>query len=474
MSSSPTSTALRRILSLLESIKNSDAGAVLYAHIESTLCHLEGQQHEAEKVHLTLLNTLLDNLSTQLPNKSPQQVQLYILKKSLTPGMSNADLNHCTTQLESLLGNINYTADTIPGEVEQSLESLIDDISRAAMGQPVKVPPSRSQEEEVVQNSFTSLIDDMEQRPRPAVAAMFTEPDPEPLDIPGLENGAPFCFADAARDNIEAIHATLAEQIEKAREFNNELARLLSSSLSVINQIDKHEDMKVAKQTFLRRYTKLIKMHQDLTTKFDTVDDNLASIESNSENLSAELNRVHRLSYTDELTGLPNRRALLQRMNDEMARSRRYHSPLTMAIVDLDHFKSINDNHGHKAGDCILQLVAQHMKAIFRYHDIAARYGGEEFAVLFPNTNIEGATLALNKLQDRLGNDICILDDNSEIPVPTFSAGLALFNGEEEVEELIHRADTALYDAKNCGRCRIETHINDVPDWPDEILEQPR
>lgn len=477
-----TSTKLTRVLSLLETIKSNDAGALLYDHIERSLHKQHDSQQESEQLFLDLLGTLLNHLSRQIPGKSPLQVQIFILKKTLTPGLSNTELSDCYRQLEEIIKGINHAADDTPADIQQSLNNLVDNISQANAETGIDttpMPEAATTASEQIEPIFAQPIQtDIDTQLEKLNAA--TTPTPEaPLPIKTAKDvshvaefqpDAPFCFADQTRDSIENIHSSLSEQIESAREFNNELARLLSSSLSVISHIDKNADLKVAKQTFLRRYTKLIKMHQDLTTKFDSVDDNLSSIETHSENLSAELNRVHRLGFTDELTGLPNRRAFLQRFDDEIARARRYHSPLTLALLDLDHFKSINDSFGHAAGDDILQLVSRHMKAIFRYHDIAARYGGEEFAVLFPNTNIEGASLALNKLQERMGNDVCIIDNNEEIPVPSFSAGLALFNGEEDPEDLIQRADTALYDAKNCGRCRIEVHMHDVPDWPDDVL----
>lgn len=456
-----TSNTLTRILALLEGIKNSDTGAILYQYIEKSLHELEADQQQSEQQYQQLLNKLLNNLSLQLPDNSAQQVQLYILKTSIVPSISKTDLEECCNQLEGIFQSIKQQDSTVePHGIQLSLNTLVDGIglqnnaAQSASPPPQSQPPAEASNQENLLSQPTVEVTNQEDLPS-ATSNNHSVPQEDSEELP-LETSS--SFTDLARNNIENIHNGLAEQISNARSLNDELARLLSRSFSIISQVDKHADLKVAKQTFLRRYTKLIKIHQDLTSKFDKADDNLRNIESNSENFNAELNRVHQLGYTDALTTLPNRRAFLEKLDDEIARSRRHHLPLTLALLDLDHFKSINDKFGHTTGDNILQLAAQHMKTVFRYHDIAARYGGEEFAVLFPNTDIEGASLALNKLQEQLGNDLYISDNNEEVPIPSFSAGVTLFDGEESPETFIQRADTALYKAKDAGRCRIEVH----------------
>jgi diguanylate cyclase (GGDEF)-like protein len=124
--------------------------------------------------------------------------------------------------------------------------------------------------------------------------------------------------------------------------------------------------------------------------------------------------------------------------------------------MDLDDFKPINDNYGHPAGDAVLNTYAKKVLTSFRQHDMVARYGGEEFAVIFPNTESLGALRALEKVQQRAAETICVHDKGS-IPLPTFSAGLAVYHQGETMDALIKRADNALYRAKDQGRNCIVT-----------------
>jgi diguanylate cyclase (GGDEF)-like protein len=164
---------------------------------------------------------------------------------------------------------------------------------------------------------------------------------------------------------------------------------------------------------------------------------------------------VRLLSLTDELTGLPNRRAFLRRIEDEVARVQRYGFPLSLALIDLDHFKQVNDKYGHAGGDEVLQMYSKNVLSIFRHHDLVARYGGEEFAVLLPNTDAEGALRALTKVKNRAGETRWQANGDT-IPVPTFSSGVSLYKPGETASAFIERADKALYRAKRLGRNRVE------------------
>jgi diguanylate cyclase (GGDEF)-like protein len=193
-----------------------------------------------------------------------------------------------------------------------------------------------------------------------------------------------------------------------------------------------------------------------LSDKFDSASKYLRLVESSNQQLSDELDRVRLLSLTDELTGLPNRRAFLRRLEDEVGRVKRYGVPVTMTNIDLDDFKGINDNRGHGGGDAVLRGYSDHILSIFRHHDMVARYGGEEFAVILPNTSREGALRALQKVQNRVSETYCNYN-GERFPMPTFSAGLAEYRPGETLSEFIERADSALYRAKNLGRNRVET-----------------
>jgi diguanylate cyclase (GGDEF)-like protein len=160
--------------------------------------------------------------------------------------------------------------------------------------------------------------------------------------------------------------------------------------------------------------------------------------------LEAQTRRVRELTRIDELTGLPNRRAWGAELPAAVERARRDRAPLAVAMLDLDHFKRFNDQYGHPAGDRMLKSAAAAWREQLRSVDLLARYGGEEFIVLLPQADAGVAAEVLERLRTAtpLGQ--------------TFSAGLAAWNGVETSDELVARADAALYAAKRGGRDRVE------------------
>lgn len=151
---------------------------------------------------------------------------------------------------------------------------------------------------------------------------------------------------------------------------------------------------------------------------------------------------------TDPLTGLVNRQRLFERIEVEMAHALRSDTPLTLAMIDLDHFKEYNERHGDVAGDTVLRTVAAVMVSNVRGQDMVARYGGEEFCMVLPETDLVGAHFLLDSL--RCGGR----DSMSDFGV-TLSVGLTSWDGVEDVTSLIERADQALYRAKEMGRNRV-------------------
>jgi len=152
----------------------------------------------------------------------------------------------------------------------------------------------------------------------------------------------------------------------------------------------------------------------------------------------------------DGLTGLKNRRYFFERVSDEMERAKRMKGPVTLAIADVDHFKAINDEYGHPAGDEALKEIASIIAANVRAADIAGRIGGEEFAILFPDTNLAIATEAAERIRAAVQG----------VSVGNWKAGICLglaqWHGHtESIDSLLKRADTALYAAKNAGRNRV-------------------
>jgi diguanylate cyclase (GGDEF)-like protein len=156
---------------------------------------------------------------------------------------------------------------------------------------------------------------------------------------------------------------------------------------------------------------------------------------------------------TDSLTGLLNHANILQRLEIEVARARRENIPLSFIMIDLDHFKKINDRYGHPVGDQVLRKLSALLLSRFRKIDLIGRYGGEEFAVVLPNTNIAASL----KICEGLREKFCqfIFNVNNSTFFATFSAGIASFPSVKDAPRLIVAADQALYKAKDNGRNQV-------------------
>ena len=167
----------------------------------------------------------------------------------------------------------------------------------------------------------------------------------------------------------------------------------------------------------------------------------------------------------DHLTGLANRRAFYESAELELLRWSRTPRPVSVVMIDADHFKTVNDTHGHAAGDAVLRHLAASMNTTFRTIDMVARIGGEEFVVLLPGTTIDGAELVAERLCLYVAQHPVDVE-GTRIPY-TVSAGVAAMEeGIEGVEELLKRADTALYSAKVHGRNRVERWRRELPLTP--------
>jgi diguanylate cyclase (GGDEF)-like protein len=164
--------------------------------------------------------------------------------------------------------------------------------------------------------------------------------------------------------------------------------------------------------------------------------------------------KLAQLAVTDPLTGLHNRRSLYSQLEREFERSKRYKRPLSLLMMDIDHFKSINDSYGHQTGDRVLRLVADVLRATVRSADVAGRFGGEEFMILAPETGAETVGLLGERIRSTV--HAASVGAGEGVPQVTISIGIAttqlLFA--TTYEELIHLADDALYRAKHEGRNR--------------------
>ena len=180
-------------------------------------------------------------------------------------------------------------------------------------------------------------------------------------------------------------------------------------------------------------------------------------IKALQDDLRANNQLLQKLAQTDPLTELHNRRHMMETLEAEFDRSSRIGSPFALLMVDLDHFKQVNDSYGHQLGDKVLQSIAWEIKDSLRQYDSAARFGGEEFALLLPETALKGANLVAERLRQSI-NDIEFAGPLSGLKM-TVSIGIATIPSDNvrSVSDLIRLADDALYAAKHNGRNRVES-----------------
>jgi len=251
--------------------------------------------------------------------------------------------------------------------------------------------------------------------------------------------------SDAAVDHVEQVVARAAAWIAALGACT--IALGLFAGL-LVNDVLRHLGIAVghARRIAAGDLGKVIEVH-----RHDEPGQLLAALESMRGELNKQQSALERMATTDTLTGLPNRRRLEEACQIQMARVKRHGEKLSVIMIDVDKFKSVNDTYGHQAGDLVLQTVAQVLDATVRESDFVGRWGGEEFMVLCPATKLSDAGIVAEKLRAAIaGHEFPVVDRK------TASFGVAELAAGELLEHAVERADSALYRAKENGRDRVE------------------
>ena len=180
----------------------------------------------------------------------------------------------------------------------------------------------------------------------------------------------------------------------------------------------------------------------------------LDKVSKRDEQLQASLIELEHLATTDVLTGLPNRRSFFARAQTEFTRSNRYDRPLSLVMIDVDHFKDVNDQYGHIVGDEALRHISEIIKSCIRESDMVARYGGEEFVLILPETDPEGAHFIAERVRTEIEASRLLINPTTELCI-TVSLGIACTSPENQIpdiDKLLQEADDAMYRAKTNGR----------------------
>jgi len=443
------------IVSMLDALNSTPRGRVIYQQVEHAMRDLTISQNKIAYGYAHILNLILESYRKHLPEDSLLYLELKLVQKRLMPPISLNEL----AILHSYIKNVTQ----LTSSVIEPDEALIREAMLPLTGLE---DPAKKQSNEIhsaagiASTAFTD-IDDSEEPKQSADNIPTINVTTESM-TPSVEMHVNSVFQQRLNKHyqeIQHLQSSLSGKINNTTEQYENFGLILESTLRHLEQVDDEAELEDIKQKLSVRIKTLLHNQAELAKILNDTQSYLSLIKDNSQKLSEELDQVRVLSLTDDLTGLPNRRAFLRRAEDEMGRADRDKTTLSLVAIDLDFFKNINDLYGHAVGDEILKLYAKDVLSIFRRYDMVSRYGGEEFSVLLPNTDKNGALRALNKIQTKV-ESMHYIHEGKSIPLPTFSSGLVIHRPGETLEKFIERADKVLYKAKQKGRNRIEIDMS--------------
>jgi diguanylate cyclase len=254
---------------------------------------------------------------------------------------------------------------------------------------------------------------------------------------------------ESVSNNLNRGMDRLFAQVESGIDSQTKFAGDLKEGLSVLaSSGDRNSLRDVARKLYQSN-------HNALSASHDFAQE-LARSHQLLREARAELETLRETAFIDHLTQLPNRRRLERALDDAVSESASQHKPLCVAVLDIDHFKKVNDTWGHLVGDNVLRRVGRLLRQNVKGRDLAARAGGEEFALVLPATRLQDASRLVESIRQQMEEVVWVREtDEAEIGVITLSAGIAQWQSGETAAKLMDRADKELYRAKASGRNRV-------------------
>ncbi len=247
---------------------------------------------------------------------------------------------------------------------------------------------------------------------------------------------------------INECHHKLEEEIQEQTSHIESQARSATDLNQLKSMVQQRVDaIRNHMEEFQLQEQKLVEAAEE---KMEVLVQRLNEVEQETEALRKKASEQNLQAFNDTLTGIPNRHAYEERLQQEYARWKRYKQPLSIMVVDIDKFKQINDNFGHRAGDKALKIIAGQLQKMTRETDLIARYGGDEFVLLLPETNANGAMAIAEKLRNAV--EQCAFHFRKKKVTITVSCGISEYQKGDTPEDAFERADQALYQSKHKGR----------------------
>lgn len=247
------------------------------------------------------------------------------------------------------------------------------------------------------------------------------------------------------QNTIQSVSDVVHGVQRATKDYGNTLTSVNTKIGAAKNQAEFQEVVKIASQSTAT-----------MVAQSNQLEEMLEQSNAAMEELRRDLEHVRREAMTDGLTGLANRKSFDSEFDRIFQDAEKSKQGFTLLMLDIDHFKSFNDNFGHQVGDQVLRLVARTLKDSIKGKDFAARYGGEEFAIILPDTDLAGAVIVGNALRKAVASkDVINRSTGKVLGRITMSVGVAEYVADKTVEDIIERADAALYSAKHNGRNQV-------------------
>lgn len=267
---------------------------------------------------------------------------------------------------------------------------------------------------------------------------------------------------EAFQSNLQAASAGHADNSSAARAMDTQIREQVDGLQTSVQEAADLDDLKQVLENHLEGLLGTMDQHQkqrdareqEVAARLKGLSERVAHMEQEAQGFREHLEEQRQKALIDPLTGLPNRAAWSERLEHEIKQWQQHGNTLSLAMLDLDHFKRINDNYGHLAGDKVLKIIATVLRKRLRGPDFIARFGGEEFVLLLPATPPAVGAKLLENL--RAAIEACPFHFKGERVTITISMGMTTFRSGEHSDLVLKRADQALYRAKNAGRNRVE------------------